>query len=694
MNLAVAHRTRRHNFYLLLLLFFFTACNKDTDDRQGEKINLWLLSQNVSTIGGRGKVLRYVDSLYRIQKYKSAYLQTGRKMAYANRYFRDNNFSEATRYIDSAIVTVNKQNLSDATWVEYYCSSYLLKGQILFAEGEYDKAIDNYFKAKLLADKTDNHCRINDAIDNFIGLVLYRQKKYDAARSYFKLALTLQQSCEVDKYKYKAFGEQELLDNIALSFSKEDKKDSALVYYHRALRLTQTDTGRFNKNPVINRAMRETSKGIIMGNIAQLLVAENKLDSAEILFKKNIEINGKTFKSEAKDAQLSQLYLADVYRRKRAYPKMKQALAELRKSLDTLPDINAELGWRKLTTDYDAETYLPPGGLKGYRRYESLKDSLAKSEQASQLDINQALDVKGQQLRLSLLQKDNELKQVYLVITVALSVIALAIGGLVYYYYRRGKKNIQTLTLLNREIGEQKDKLEFARAELEKSDAAKERILKVVAHDLRNPISGIATLTNSIINDGLSEEDEKLNLDIIEKASANSLTLINELMEHDFSRGHIKLNKTREDIDATIKQCVGLMQLIADKKHQKIHLSGLPKALEITIDKEKIGRMINNLLSNAIKYSQDGKLIAVEIEQNDNTVLIAVKDNGIGIPEGMHDEVFNALSILRRKGTAGEKSFGFGLSICRQIAEAHGGKIWVQTQPGGGAAFYVELPLV
>src|SRR6185437_14016783 len=88
-------------------------------------------------------------------------------------------------------------------------------------------------------------------------------------------------------------------------------------------------------------------------------------------------------------------------------------------------------------------------------------------------DINKELKAKGQQMDLIVLQKDNQLNRLYLWITIALSVMAITIVVLVYYYYRRGKKNIRALTLLNREVVEQKDKLEFATIELEKSNKEK-----------------------------------------------------------------------------------------------------------------------------------------------------------------------------------------------------------------------------
>jgi signal transduction histidine kinase len=270
----------------------------------------------------------------------------------------------------------------------------------------------------------------------------------------------------------------------------------------------------------------------------------------------------------------------------------------------------------------------------------------------------------------------------------------LCIVVLIYYYYRRGKKNIRALTLLNREVGEQKDQLEFAMGELKKSNSDRQRLLKVVAHDLRNPLSGITRLASTVIDDDdISPEDELQSLNLIKSASDNSLALINELLELELDHDQITLDKAPADINETIKQCVALMQLIADKKHQKLQPILLLKPLIVNMDSGRIERMINNLLSNAIKFSAAGEKISIELEHQGTMVLITVTDKGIGIPPEAQSELFNTFGAARRKGTAGEKSFGLGLSISKQIVEAHNGKIWVKSEPGSGSVFYVELPL-
>jgi len=637
-------------------------------------------------------MLHYADSLYNAQKIKSPYSKAGRLIAFSNYYDLNNDSQRGFAYNDSAIAIIDQENLRDTSWARYYFVAHIKKANEFFKIGDYPRAIEGFFKMKELADKRENKCTVGVHLDNNIGRILYRQQKYEEAIRYFREALGTLDDCSVDDNRNKIAIQQELLDNIGESFANGAKIDSALVYYHKALHVIET--GRFSTDPVQDKISRTVSKGVVLSNIAQVFVNENKLDSAELYFNENIAINAISYKNEIKNAQQSQLDLASLYNLKKEYPKMRQVLGGLRKSLDTIRNDDGELGWRKLMAEYDSKNKLPLQELKYYKSYISLKDSLDQVRKAAdESDISKELKAKEQQMEISLLQKDNQLNRLYLWITIGFSVMAITIVAMIYYYYSKGKKNIRALTVLNREVGDQKDKLEFAMVELEKSNTDKERILKIVAHDLRNPISGIDSLAATVINDDLPEEDQRQVLNLIKNASTNSLTLINELLELEFRPEYIHLDKKPVDISEMVKQCTGLMQLIADKKGQKLLMFAPAKPSHINVDSERMERVINNLLGNAIKFSPPGEQVIIEIERKDNVVLIATRDKGMGIPPEMCAEVFNIFGSSRRKGTAGEKSFGLGLSICKQIVEAHNGKIWVQSKPGAGSVFYVELPL-
>jgi signal transduction histidine kinase len=105
-----------------------------------------------------------------------------------------------------------------------------------------------------------------------------------------------------------------------------------------------------------------------------------------------------------------------------------------------------------------------------------------------------------------------------------------------------------------------------------------------------------------------------------------------------------------------------------------------------------IWRVVSNLISNAIKFSPVGETIHLKCINESSHIQIAVADHGIGIPDEMKDKVFNMFTDAKRAGTIGEKSFGLGLSICKQIIEKHHGKIWFESKPGNGTTFYIRLP--
>ena len=169
------------------------------------------------------------------------------------------------------------------------------------------------------------------------------------------------------------------------------------------------------------------------------------------------------------------------------------------------------------------------------------------------------------------------------------------------------------------------------------------------------------------------------------------MVLINEIMEAaENDAGHFK--KEPVEINGLVSNCVELLRFKAAEKEQFITMELMEMPLELTISKEKVWRVISNLISNAIKFSAEGKEIIVNVLNDQSSVEINVKDNGIGIPENLKNKVFNTYTDAKRAGTAGEKSFGLGLSISKEIIESHKGNIWFESIANRGTTFYVSLP--
>jgi signal transduction histidine kinase len=288
------------------------------------------------------------------------------------------------------------------------------------------------------------------------------------------------------------------------------------------------------------------------------------------------------------------------------------------------------------------------------------------------------------------LEQDNQVQHLYLKIALILGLMFLIIISLALFNWRKSRKNIKLLGGLNHQINQQNFDLERALNELKSNGQEKDRILRAVAHDLRNPIGGIASLTQLMAEDDCSD-DQKETIDLIRETSLNSLELINELLE--VTNDGTKLAKRETvEINSLLSHSIELLRFKAAEKDQQIKVKLLDKPLELFISREKIWRVMSNLISNAIKFSPEKTVINVKIITRKNEVEISIKDNGIGIADKVKDKVFNMFTEAKRPGTAGEKSFGLGLSICKQIVEDHNGKIWFESDGANGSTFYVSLP--
>ncbi|MET3874618.1 tetratricopeptide repeat-containing sensor histidine kinase [Chitinophaga sp. OAE865] len=274
----------------------------------------------------------------------------------------------------------------------------------------------------------------------------------------------------------------------------------------------------------------------------------------------------------------------------------------------------------------------------------------------------------------------NKLTQIWMLVGICSAAILLL--AFIYYQYRRSRQ-------MNKIISDQNHQLQNTLAALEQSQADNTQLLKIVAHDLRNPIGAMTSIASLMLDDGPRSDNDRMLLELLKTSGENSLDLVsNLLLMHTRAE---ELTKEPVEMYQLLQYCVALLQFKAKEKMQRISLTAVH--VTIRVNREKIWRVVSNLITNAIKFSPNGARISVLLELKNGKVQIRVKDEGIGIPEDIKDNIFDMFTISRRAGTAGEQSFGLGLSISRQIVEAHGGAIWYESTPGNGTVFFVELPL-
>lgn len=250
--------------------------------------------------------------------------------------------------------------------------------------------------------------------------------------------------------------------------------------------------------------------------------------------------------------------------------------------------------------------------------------------------------------------------------------------------------NRKRLLELNKRIREQNSDMQKTLYALEQSQADNTHLMQIVAHDLRNPIGGMFSIASFMLDQaGRTKEDQEC-LEMLKTTGKVSLDLVNDLLLVHTKTDNLK--KEPVDLGEMLQYCVSLLRHKAELKAQKIDLQA-GTTISILANQEKLWRVVSNLIGNAIKFSPKGAAIHVDLRKETDHVCIAVKDNGIGIPEEIAAKVFDIFTDAKRTGTTGEQSFGLGLAISKQIVEAHGGKLWFESSAENGTVFYVELPI-
>jgi signal transduction histidine kinase len=592
---------------------------------------------------------------------------------------------ENLRYADSMLTVIRQHHLEKELGTDYMQGLYA-KGDILFRMGQYNAAFEHYFQARTIGQDRMTACDISD-YNYRVGMVLYRQERYEEAAEYFKSCFRQNMDCEPSFGIF--YRGQEVLSNTGLCYARVGQADSALKYYREGLAFIQTYQDSF---PAKNGPFFDIARGVIYGNMGQVYLSVGKYDQALPLLQQSIEINRKPA-HENRDAALAAIKLAQLYRETGDYEKILHALRTADSMLLIRPDASARLDWHRLMAWYYEQKGQMNPALNQLNRYLGVHDSLMREQaKLAKTDIIQRARILENQQQIASLQKKNEAKKFYLYLALVMMIMGLIIALLIYLNWRRSRRYIRSLTRLNRKVREHRNRLQQTLQQLEASNKEKDKILRVVAHDLRSPVAGIAALTDLLLQDQGLTPEQRDNLELIRLACEGSLTLSKEILEATGDFAPEKWELTPADICQLITQRVELLRFRAREKQQQINCTLPEGPVHITMNPEKIGRVIDNLIINAIKFSPPETHVDVSLEQEESGVLIRIRDQGIGIPRAIAGKIFDMFTEAKRYGTTGEKPYGLGLSISRQIIEAHGGSIWFESTPGEGSLFLIRLP--
>lgn len=232
--------------------------------------------------------------------------------------------------------------------------------------------------------------------------------------------------------------------------------------------------------------------------------------------------------------------------------------------------------------------------------------------------------------------------------------------------------------------------------QIEDLSRQKDGLTDALVHDLRQPLTAVIGGLSSMAQDSDLPDTTRELVDIAHSGAEELLGMVNDLL--DISRldsGSPLLQPRPVRVASFVKRGVGRVAQLARERDQRLSVDvpeGLPM---IQGDEERLSRVITNLVGNAIKFTPSkGEIrVSARAEEDNAKLLVSVSDTGPGIEAEFHHVIFDRFAVLEKSNPAGRTSTGLGLTFCKMIVEAHGGRIWVESEPGSGSTFTFSLPI-
>jgi two-component system phosphate regulon sensor histidine kinase PhoR len=232
-------------------------------------------------------------------------------------------------------------------------------------------------------------------------------------------------------------------------------------------------------------------------------------------------------------------------------------------------------------------------------------------------------------------------------------------------------------------------------SQLREGQRARDNFLYHVTHELRTPLTNIHAYAETLTKPGFDDEHTRKECyNVIVSETRRLSTLVEDILSlSQFEVGSVRLDIGEVDLLRLLRQMVQDNLGASDEKRIDLTLVLPPKVPKISGDKQRLSVLLNNLIGNAIKYTPEGGQVQVKLEVTPRGLLISVQDNGIGIAAEDQPHVFEKFYRATSDAVQMVPGTGLGLAIAREVARLHGGEIQLESEPGKGSTFTVELPL-
>lgn len=336
------------------------------------------------------------------------------------------------------------------------------------------------------------------------------------------------------------------------------------------------------------------------------------------------------------------------------------------------------------------------------KKYNHLQDSLSDAEKlkTTQL-ITNYFEFNARMNKAALIElneRDNKAKissqQQLILILISSLVVVIIILFATYYYYKQKKLLSIKLQEQHRALLDQQHLIELQTANLEMTNSLKDKLLTVIAHDLRTPIANLSNLVEMFEGGDLSAPDVNAlmkNINPIVKGAEFTLYNLlewagNQVKGKGIQASNVDVFLLGVEMEQTFKHA--LLQ-----KNIEFVNNAYP-GQSVKADENHLKVILRNLVSNAIKFTPDNGSVTLSTVVENSGLMISVSDNGKGMTADELDKLFYIHTHFSNAGTHGEQGTGIGLLLCKELVELNGGKLKVQSEAGRGSTFYFSLPLI
>ncbi|MGB3608411.1 MAG: tetratricopeptide repeat-containing sensor histidine kinase [Psychroserpens sp.] len=552
-------------------------------------------------------------------------------------------------------------------------------GLIEIKRGNYQIGLEHSLRAIQTFESRNLNKELSSAYNN-LAEAYYKTFQTDKALDFNLKAL------QVRKKLKDSVGIKTSMKTIASLYSERKEHRKAIEYYDNVLNIL---------NPVTDQNL----KGEILPRIGAEYLRFKEYDKAA-----NYLIEGLTFNRDIKndDGILRALNAIGELNIQKRKTKLAKIQVDEAYAIATKIDNQTELLKNyRLQKEIDSINGRFQNAYFWQGKYFSLKNKLDKANQPEIPSIIEVIDddnfvevskVNSEEIenRKEKNESASAAKLTLLYVLGALLLLLVILLILLYGKYKNTqnsnsvlKQRDHKITTINQDMLEQVQNLEEV-------NSVKDRLFSIVSHDLKDSISSIKGFIDLLKDDGISREEfHELIPELSENADSASQLLFNLL---NWSKSQMQNLEPKAELFNIQDVFRNKMSLVEQKvEHKRIVLIDESHRDFIYADRSMIEIVIQNLITNAVKFTRIGDTITVSNSDLNGKSLICVEDTGVGISDENIEKLFKSGTFTTR-GTSNEKGTGLGLTICKELVELNDGRIWVESTPGVGTKFYVELP--